>query len=135
MIDTLSLRSAIQSDVRELEMTGSCEDAPQTDGEPAVVQLQEQIVAQREHKTISQNPPAHDPQANGEAERAVQEVEAQLRTTKLGLEARVGVEIHVVRTILEWMIRHAVQTGPKKLKLIFGIQNLILKFFCFSFFF
>ena len=44
-----------------------------------LLQLQEQIIAQREHKTISQNPPAHDPQANGEAERAVQEVKAQLR--------------------------------------------------------
>ena len=56
------------------------------DGEPAIVQLQEQIIAQREHKTISQNPPAHDPQANGEAERAVQEVKAQLRAIRLGLE-------------------------------------------------
>ena len=81
-----------------------------SDGEPAIVQLQEQINTEREHKTIPQNPPAHDPQASGEAEQAVQDVKAQLRAVKLGLEARIGEEIHVNCPVLEWMIPHAAQT-------------------------
>ena len=64
----------------------------------------------RKHKTIPENPPAHDPQPNGEAERAVQEVKAQLRATKLGLEARVGQEVKGEMPILEWMIPHASHT-------------------------
>ena len=96
--------------LESIRKTGNTKMLLKTDGEPAIVQLQEQIIAQRDHKTISQNPPAHDPQANGEAERAVQEVKAQLRAIKLGLEARVGEEIHVDRPILERMIPHAAQT-------------------------
>ena len=64
--------------------TGNTKMVLKTDGEPATVQLQEQIITEREHKTIPQNPPAHDPQANGEVERAVQDVKAQLRAVKLG---------------------------------------------------
>ena len=46
-----------------------------TDGEPTSVQLQERIIS---------NPPASDPQSNGLAEKAVQDVKAQLRVLKLG---------------------------------------------------
>ena len=76
--DDRILKKVLQS-IRE---TGNTKMLPQTDGEPATVQLREQIIAPREHKTMSQNPPAHDPQANGESERPVQEVKAQLRAIK-----------------------------------------------------
>ncbi len=45
-----------------------------TDGEPALVQVQQAIAEQRGHPTVPVNPPAYDPQANGTAERAVQEI-------------------------------------------------------------
>ena len=104
--DDRIVKKVLQS-IRE---TGNTNMLLKTDGEPAIVQLQEQIITEREHKTIPQNPPAYDPQANGEAERAVQEVKAQLRAIKLGLEARIGEEVQVDRPILEWMIPHAGQT-------------------------
>ena len=42
---------------------------------------------------ILENPPAHDPQANGEAERAVQEIKAQIRCLKLGFESWIGAAV------------------------------------------
>ena len=104
--DERIVKKVLQS-IRE---TGNTKMVLKTDGEQAMVQLQEQIITERENKTIPQNPPAHDPQANGEAERAVQDVKAQLRAVKLGLEARIGEEINVNCPVLEWMIPHAAQT-------------------------
>ena len=104
--DERIVKKVLQS-IRE---TGNTKMVLKTDGEPAIVQLQEQIIIEREHKTIPQNPPAHDPQANGEAERAVQDVKAQLRAVKLALEARIGEDINVNCPVLEWMIPHAAQT-------------------------
>ena len=77
------------------------------DGEPALVQVQETVKERRRHPTILENPPAHDPQSNGVAERAVKEVKAQIRCVKLGLEARLGKGIDAKLAILEWMIPHA----------------------------
>ena len=41
---------------------------------------------------------------------AVQDVKAQLRAVKLGLEARIGEKINVNCPVMEWMIPHAAQT-------------------------
>ena len=68
------------------------------------------MVSVRTQPTIPVNSPAYDPQANGGAERAVQEVKGQLRAIKLGLEARIGVEITDTMAILEWMIPQAAGT-------------------------
>ena len=54
-----------------------------TDGEPALVTVQEAVAKARTHETICQNPPGYDPQANGAAERAVAEVKAQMRAFKI----------------------------------------------------
>ena len=59
------------------------------DGEPALIAAQEAASRNRAHDTHSENPPAHDSQANGEAERAVAEVKAQMRAVKIGLESRI----------------------------------------------
>ena len=55
-----------------------------------------------------ENPPAHGPQANdGDAERAVQEVKAQMRAIALALEARVKSKLDNRCAIMEWIIPHA----------------------------
>ena len=56
---------------------------------------------QRDWPTIPRNPPAYDPQSNGEAERAVQEMKCQLRETNLGLEAKIGRQVADTEQILE----------------------------------
>ncbi len=96
----------VQKTLRSIKNTGNADMILKTDGEPALVQVQEKIMEERKHKTVPENPPAHDPQANGEAERAVQEVKAELRALKLGLEQRLQQEIPAGAVILEWMIPH-----------------------------
>ena len=70
---------------RSMAETGFTKMGLKGDGEPALVQVQEAVKIRRQHETILENPPAHDPQSNGEAERAVQEAKAQIRCLKIGL--------------------------------------------------
>ena len=96
--------------MRSISDTENTKIVLKTDGEPALVQVQDRIISVRTQPTIPENPPAYDPQANVGAERGVQEVKGQLRATKLGLEARIGVEITDAMAILEWMIPQAADT-------------------------
>ena len=75
-----------------------------TDGEPALVAVQEAVAMARTHETMCKNPRGNDPQANGVAERAVGEVKAQLRAFKIGFEARLQSPIDARWAIIEWMI-------------------------------
>ena len=96
--------------LRSITEIGNTKMILKTDGEPALVQVQEEIINRRPQRTIPENPPAYDPQSNGAAERAVQEIKAQLRAIKLGLEARLQKELEATLPILEWMIPHAANT-------------------------
>ena len=75
--------------LRSLQTTGRTRIDLETDGEPAIVQLQERKISSREQDTIAVNPSAYDCQSSGLAEKAVQDVKAQLRVLKLELEARI----------------------------------------------
>ena len=87
----------------DIDLFGHTDIILKGDGEPALVQLQNAIKAKRAHSTICQNPPAHNPQANGSAERAVQEVMGQIRALKIGLEQRINAAITTEWKILEWI--------------------------------
>ena len=63
------------------------------DGEPALVQVQSAIKEKRTHPTICQNPPAFNPQSNGSAERAVQDVMPQVRAMKIAVDQRLGTTV------------------------------------------
>ena len=67
--------------MKAMDETGQTRMILKGDGEPSLAQAQEAVKATRGQETLLQNPPAYDPQANGSAERAVQEVKAQLRTS------------------------------------------------------
>ena len=92
---------------RSIDVTGHSEIVLKSDGEPAIIQLQEAVKEARHQKTLLENPPAHDPQANGDAERAVQEGKGMMRGIKLGLESRIGEEVMTTWPILEWIVPHA----------------------------
>ena len=77
------------------------------DGEPALVQVQREIVDKRSAGWVPQNPLAYDPQANGAEERGVQEFTNQLRAMKIGLEQRIQMKIDTNWKIVEWMIESA----------------------------
>ena len=58
----------------------------------------------RNHSTILQGLLAYDPQANGAAEKAVQECMGQLRNIKIGLEARLKCKIESEwANLLQWI--------------------------------
>ena len=82
-----------------------------TDGEPALVDVAKAVkIISEGLEIVFKNPPAHDPKANGVAERAVREFKEQLRAVKIGLERRVKAKLDPKLPILLWMIKHAVET-------------------------
>ena len=78
-----------------------------SDGEPSILKIQRRMSELRKHATIPENPPAFNAQSNGCAERAVQEVTAQTRCLKLGLESRIKVPVKHHWRIVEHMVEHA----------------------------
>ena len=81
-----------------------------TDGEPALVDVAKKVKQLSEVEVLLKNPPAHDPQSNGVAERAVREVKEQLRATKIALERRLKSKIDQKSQVLLWMVVHSVET-------------------------
>ena len=93
--------------VKDLKEMGRTDIILKTDGEPALVAVQEAIQARRPGRTMLQNPPAYNPESNGACEKAVQDVGAQTRALKIGLESRLREPISDNSPIVEWMIPHA----------------------------
>ncbi len=93
--------------VRDIEEFGRTDIRLKTDGEPAIVALQSKIIEARKPRTVPINPPAYNPQSNGSCEKGVQDATAETRALKIGLEARIGVEIPDNAEILEWIYVHA----------------------------
>ena len=73
------------------------------DGEPALVQVLENVKLAREAPSVIQHSPAYDPQANGAAEKAVQDYMGQVRAMKIGLEARLKCKVESDWKIVEWI--------------------------------
>ena len=93
--------------VRDIEEFGRTDIRLKTDGEPAIVALQSKIIEARKPRTVPINPPAYNPQSNGSCEKGVQDATAETRALKIGLEARIGVEIPDDAEIMEWIYIHA----------------------------
>ncbi len=54
--------------------------------------------------------PAYDPQSNGVAEKAVDEVMGQLRALKIGLESRPKAKVEAEWLVMQWLVPHACTT-------------------------
>ena len=93
----------------DLDRLGYTEVILKGDGEPSVVQLMHEVKKRRSHPTMVQHPPAYDPQANGSAEKAVQDYMGQFRALKIGLEVRLGCKVDSDWPILEWISEHAAE--------------------------
>ena len=88
--------------VEDIERLGYVDIILKGDGEPALIDVMNAVKAKRDQPTQIQGPPAYDPQANGAAEKAVQEFMGQLRALKIGLEARLQCKVESQWEILEW---------------------------------
>jgi hypothetical protein len=77
-----------------------------TDNENSIVDLWSAVRLRRTAPTIPENCPKGESQANGIAERAVQDVEGIMRTLKAALERRLGIRLKPSDAIMPWMIEH-----------------------------
>ncbi len=93
--------------VRDLEEWGRGDFCLETDGDAAMLALQNALQTMRLSRTLPRNPPAYNPQTDGGAEKAVQDVTGHIRTLKLALEARLKVTIPVEHPMMKWVFRNA----------------------------
>ena len=76
------------------------------DGETVLVQALENVKLAREAPSVIQHSPAYDPQANGAAEKAVQDYMGQVSGQvgiEIGLEARLKCKVESDWKIMEWI--------------------------------
>ena len=99
------LMRKVVADLREM---GRPDIILKTDGEPAIVAVQDEIQTRRSGRTIPRNPAAYNPESNGPCEKAVQDVTAQVRLLKIALEYRIKAKIDETKAIMQWAIEHAV---------------------------
>ena len=93
----------IKKIIDDIDRLGYTEVILKGDGEPALQDVLQEVKRQRVHPTIPKGPPAYDPQAHGAAEKAVQDYMGQMRTMKVGLEARLRCKIESDWAILQWV--------------------------------
>ncbi len=92
---------------KDMEELGRRDAVLKSDGEPAIVAVQNKIQSMRSGRTIPRNPPAYNPEANGPIEKAVRDVTAHTRALKIGLESRLKGTIPENSAIMEWILEHA----------------------------
>ena len=77
-----------------------------SDNEHSVVDLWRAIKNKRTGETVPENAPKGESQANGIAERAIQDVEGLLRTLKVAVERRLGIRLKPSDAIMPWLVEH-----------------------------
>ena len=102
--DNVKTISQIIWNLRRLGHHGSLE--VQTDGEPALIELIENVAAQRDTPTVLRRSPVGDSQSNGRVERAVRSVEELTRVLKIDVEKRAGGRLSVQDGCFKWLLRH-----------------------------
>ena len=80
------------------------------DQEPAILDLADAIMREREGDTVLEEAKVKDSQSNGVIERCVQTHEGMTRTMKFALEKRVARSIPSVHPVMKWMVEHAAGT-------------------------
>ena len=93
--------------VRDLEDWGRRDVRLQTDGEPAMIALQQAIVEARKGETAQRHSLADNLQSNGGADQVVQDVSELMRRTLLSPEAKVRGRLDLGLPWARWLIQHA----------------------------
>ena len=81
-----------------------------SDGERSIVSLKEEVAKElkNEHiEVVLEESPTGSSGSNGEVERAIREIQGQIRTMKIALESRIGKTIESTSNILPWMVTQA----------------------------
>ena len=79
----------------------------QSDQEPAIVNVQEEIRPLRKGRTICTNSSVAESGSNGRAENAVKRVQGKFRALRFDLEEELGAKININKPSGSWLIRWA----------------------------
>ena len=88
----------------------------QSDQEPAIVNVQEEIRYLRKGRTICTNSPVGESESNGRAENAVKRVQVKFRALRSDLEEKLGTKIDMNKPFGSWLIRWAGEVLTKYTK-------------------
>ena len=101
----------IEQIVEDLDTVGLRNDkvVVKSDQEPSVQEVSRAIARARaaDYGTAIEASSVGDSNSNASIERAIQDVEGQIRTLRSALEERVNAKIHIKAQVVDWMVRHA----------------------------
>ena len=87
---------------------GRCPIRLKCDQEPAIVDLQKELIKRRgEAKTVPVNSPVGDSKSNGRVENAIKRLQGMLRTIRHNLEAKLGVRVTREHPLYAWLVEWA----------------------------
>ena len=84
--------------------------AMKSDQEKSMSALQQRVQKGVNCEMVLTNSKKYDSKSNGKIEKAVQDVEGQVRTLKLHLENRIGEKIPPKHPMIHWMVEYAAET-------------------------
>ena len=94
---------------------GSAFIVTKPDQEAAIIEVQAGISRLRREivtdGTVEENSREGESSSNGRVERAIQELQGLVRTTKVALEDRLEQRISIMRPLAPWLIKHAAATS------------------------
>ena len=93
--------------LRDLDTLGHKKMRLKSDGEPALVSIQEEVKRQRAYETLLENSPVGDSRSNGIAERAVQSVAEQIRVLRASLEGKIQAKLPGTHPVTTWLVEHS----------------------------
>ena len=96
----------IKKDIDDLGYSGG-RIALKCDQEPAIVEVQEAVMASRESQTIPRNSPVGSSASNGAVENYIKQLEAQIRTIRDDLEAHIKHKVEVDSDVFDWLVAWA----------------------------
>ena len=75
--------------------------------QPAMVALQESVKVASDVEITMRNSPVGESQSNGVVEKAVRDIEDEVRTLKAAIEDRLGIRLETKSPMLTWLVEHA----------------------------
>ena len=94
----------------DIQLLGHKKVILKSDNENAIVALKKAVKNERPEDIQLEESPAYDSKSNGDAERAIQMVQDQIKTIKDDLETQYGVKISEDHQCLAWLVAHAGNT-------------------------
>ena len=92
---------------RDIDLMGYTDIVFKSDGEPSIVQLKREVGELRgPHRTVPEEAPVGDHQANGRVESKIAEIEGYIRTIKDNIEYKANISIHSNSPLLAWIAEY-----------------------------